>query len=440
MQAESRREEFIARRQRVLERLGNDALVLFAADVALRNNDVEFDYRQDSDFYYLTGFEEPGSVLVLCGSLSQSVIFVRPKNKERETWDGRRLGVDAAPEALAVDSAYSVEMLTTKLADLLENTQRLHLLWGEDPLVDERLARVLQEIRSRRRKRVSGPQELVDARGILHELRLKKTPFELEKMRRAAQMSAAGHVRAMRECRAGQSEWDLQTKLESVFREHGARRVAYSSIVGGGANGTILHYRENNQILRDGDLVLIDAGAEYDYYAADITRTFPVSGRFSEVQKRAYNWVLQAQEAAIAKARSGRTLDEVHEAAWQILVEGMVDLGLMKKDEADPRAVGMRYYMHRTSHYLGMDVHDVGPYFREGQPVRLEPGMVITVEPGLYVAEDDELAPVELRGLGIRIEDDVVITEGEAEILTGDVPKSVEEIEALCDRSEELRG
>ena len=422
--------EFSERRARARKLLGDDVLVLFAAPLALRNNDVEFDYRQDSDFFYLSGFEEPEAALVL--KQDQVVLFVRPKNRERETWEGRRAGVEGAVAVFGADVAHPIGELTERLADLLENTRRLHTFFGAEPLIDSRLAVAMGVVRSRRRKRVDAPTELVDARAIVHELRLRKTEKELEAMRRAAAITASGHRRAMEVCRPGMNEFELQNAVEGEFRTQGSRRLAYSTIVGGGDNGTILHYRENDQPLVDGQLVLIDAGAEFEYYAADVTRTFPVNGKFSAIQKRAYELVLRSQEAAIDATVVGSTLDSIHDAALSILADGFVELGLVSADSTDRKKEAVRYYMHRTSHYLGMDVHDVGPYHRGGKPLPLDVGMVITVEPGLYVPLDDEDAPVALRGLGIRIEDDVVVTTGVPEVLTAAAPKSVPEIESAC--------
>lgn len=423
---------FRERRNRVRELLGDDVLVLFSAPVFLRNNDVDFDYRQDSDFFYLTGFEEPEAALVLSAGEPDYVLFVRPRDREREIWDGRRAGIEGAQSVWGASVAFPISELTERLADQFENKNRVHVSWSGEELVDPRIVAALRAVRSRRRKRIEVPRELVDASVLLHELRLRKSPEEIELMMRAAEITSEGHLRAMQECRPGMTEFELQVVVEGAFRRGGSRRNAYSSIVGGGDNATILHYRENDQPLHDGDLVLIDAGAELDYYAADVTRTFPVNGRFSEIQRRAYEWVLRSQEASIAKTQVGSTLDEIHDAAFAVLEEACVDLGLVSPEEPDKKKATQKYYMHRTSHFLGMDVHDVGAYYRGGKPILLEPGMVITIEPGLYVAREDESAPVELRGLGIRIEDDVVVTSGEPLVLTSAAPKTVEEVERAC--------
>lgn len=362
------------------------------------------------------------------------MLFLRDRDPERETWDGRRLGVEAAPARLGVDAAHPVGELSAKLPDYLENVRRVHAAFDESTLVDERLRAAIFAVKARRRKRVDAPSEIVDAADLVHAARLIKSPAEVEIMRRAAQISRAGHEAAMLAARPGATEFELQSALESAFRAAGSRRLAYSSIVGAGPNGTILHYRENESTLESGQLVLIDAGAEYEYYASDVTRTFPVDGRFTPAHKQAYEVVLEAQLRAIDATRAGATLDDVHEAALAVLVRGCVDLGLVPASSPDPRKEVTRFYMHRTSHYLGMDVHDVGRYFERGQPRRLEPGMVITVEPGLYVGEHDESAPPDLRGVGIRIEDDVLVTDGDPDVLSRGIPKTVSEIEALMAR------
>lgn len=425
-------EEFAARRQRVLEALKDDVMIVFSGQAKLRNNDVEFDFRQDSDFYYLTGFEEPDAALVLRQGEPDYVLFVRPRNRERETWDGRRVGIEGATSRLGAKVAYSSADIAEPLADLIEDRTRVHVVFGASPLVDPRVECALEVVRGRRRKRVKAPSEIVDARGILHELRLVKTEREVLAMRAAAEITCAGHLAAMQACCPEMNEFDLQNVVEAEFRRRGARRVAYSSIVGGGENATILHYRENESELVDGDLVLIDAGAEYNYYAGDVTRTFPVSGRFSPFQRQAYEVVLAAQLAAIEACRAGSTLEEIHERAVEQLLSGALRIGLLDRNSRDLRHDLARYYMHRTSHFLGMDVHDVGSYYLAGEPRPLGPGMVITVEPGLYIAADDELAPPEFRGLGIRIEDDVLITAGDPDVLTRSAPKTVAEIEAAC--------
>jgi Xaa-Pro aminopeptidase len=435
--------ELQSRRRKICELLGkaakgskSDALLLFSAEVALRNGDVEHTYRQDSDFYYLTGFHEPESAVLLFNDEPHFVLFVRERDKEREIWDGRRAGTEGAISEFGADEAHPISAFSERLTDYLEDRTRLHFLFGQEERWDKLVLSTVGQVRRRRRKRVEAPSELVDARMILHEARLIKTAFEQQKMAEVGELSARGHRLAMEGCQPGLSEWDLQTIVETSFRRSGARRLAYDSIVGSGANGTILHYRENDRRMEAGDLVLIDAGAELEFLAADITRTFPVSGRFSPVQRRLYEIVLGAQLAAIQKVRIGATLDEIHEAACGVLLQGLKAEGLMRaedlKDEPASRERLKRFYMHQTSHYLGMDVHDVGAYHLGGELRKLEAGMVLTVEPGLYFAEDDDTIPQEYRGIGIRIEDDILVTTGGGQNLTSSAPKTVEEIEQAC--------
>lgn len=441
------RAELAERRTRVRDQLRRDAeragngpkataLLLFSAPVHLRNGDVEHSYRQHSDFYYLSGFEEPESALVLFPDEPGFVLFVRERDREREIWDGLRAGTDGARVEFGADVAHPIEELVSKLPDYLEGRRRVFYLLGEEESWDRRVMSAVNVVRGRRRRKREAPSELVDARGLVHEMRLRKTHFEQEKMAEVGALSAAGHRAAMAAARPGMSEWELQNIVEGVFRENGSRRVAYDSIVGSGPNATILHYRENRRVLNEGDLVLIDAGAEKDFLAADITRTFPATGTFSPVQKRLYEIVLRAQLSAIEATRPGITLDEVHDVAFQVLKKGIVGEGLLGSiDTADEKAVNervRRFYMHRTSHYLGMDVHDVGAYFSESEPRKLEPGMAITIEPGLYFASDDETVDAAYRGIGIRIEDDILVTEDGCRNLTEAAPKSIEEIEAAC--------
>jgi Xaa-Pro aminopeptidase len=438
------RAELRARRERLCAELEGAALVLFAAPVRRRNADTEYEYRQDSDFHYLTGFDEPEAALVLRAEAPRFVVFLRPRDPERETWDGRRLGVDAAPEALGADVAHPIGELAERLPDYLENVRRVHYHFGEEREWDEQVFAAVRAVRSRRKKRVDAPSELVSARELVHRLRRVKSPWEIDRLRAAAEATARAHAAAMAACHAGMMEHELASLLEYEFRRGGARRLAYESIVGGGPNATILHYRENDRALRDGELVLVDAGAELDYYAADVTRTYPVSGRFSPAQLRLYEVVLRAQRAALAACAPGSDLDRIHEAAAAELRAGLLALGFRAPPPSDggPEPAGAttpasadvlpRYYMHRTSHYLGSDVHDAGRYFAGGAPLPLEPGVVLTVEPGLYVASDDELAPEEYRGIGIRIEDDVLITATGAEVLTALSPTEPSEVEAAC--------
>lgn len=430
------RHELAARRAAVAAALGDGLLVLPSAPALRRNGDVEHEYRQSSDFFYLTGFDEPESLLVLSSRPEGYVLFVRPRDPEREIWDGRRAGVEGAVSLFGADRAYPIGELDQRLVDLLENVTRLYYGLGERRDFDQRLLDVLDRVRARGRTGSDFPTEIVDPRVVLHEARLIKSDFELGRMRAAARVSVEAHRAAMAACRPGMYEYEIEALLLGAFRRAGSQRVAYPSIVGSGVNSTILHYRENCRRMQEGDLLLIDAGAEFDYYASDITRTFPVNGRFTAPQRALYQIVLDAQLAAIAEARPGNTLDQVHDAAARVIAEGLIELGFIEGPAS--AAIEQKrlkpYFMHRTSHWLGMDVHDVGRYHRDRKPRLLEPGMVITVEPGIYVAEDDANAAPEFRGIGIRIEDDVAITSGEPEVLTAAAPKTIEEVEAACSR------
>ncbi len=412
------------------------AVVVRSAPVYLRNGDVEHTYRQHSDFLYVTGFDEPEAALLLLSEAPQMVLFVREKDRLKETWEGRRAGLEGAKAEFQADEAFPISTFTEKLPDWLEDREVVSYFFGEQEAWDREMMQALSEVRSRRRKRTTAPSTLYDARRVLHESRLIKTPYEQAKMAEVGNLSGAAHAEVMAACSPGMNEWDLQTILETSFRRRGARRLAYDSIVGSGPNATILHYRENNRIMEEGELVLIDAGAELDGYAADITRTFPVGGRFSPLQRQIYLSVLAAQEKAIAKSVPGSTLEEVHEAAVLAIRAGLESWGLIsEEDRADEESMKKRinrFFPHRTSHYLGMDVHDVGAYHESGSPRRLQPGMVITVEPGIYFAPDDDSVPEEFRGLGIRIEDDILITEGEPINLTTLAPKTIEDIERAC--------
>ncbi len=428
-------------RARLAERLGarRAAGLFFTSAHKVRNHDSEYRFRPESDFWWLTGFGEPESALVVLPPLegkgpAKCILFLRDKDREREIWTGRRLGVAAAPAVLKVDEARPIERLWDDLPTLLKNYQHIVTRTGIEPERDARVLETLTKLRQAARGMVVPPLELCDVAPFTHELRLYKTPAELERMRKAAALACAGHTAAMRECKPGLREYELEALLEQQFRKGGSTGPAYASIVAGGANACILHYVENSELLRDGDLLLIDAGAEWEYYASDVTRTFPVNGRFSPEQKALYEVVLEAQLAAIAEVRPGVSFVSVHERALRVLVEGFVRLGLLagKPEELIAADAYRRFYMHRTSHWLGLDVHDCGAYVVDGGSRTLEPGMVLTVEPGCYVAEDDESVPARWRGIGIRIEDDLVVTAAGHEVLTAAIPKSVEELEAAC--------
>lgn len=427
---------FRARRDAVLQQLGSGVAIFFSASVFLRNRDVEHEFRQDSDFFYLTGFEEPESVAVLIsdGDRRRFVLFVRPRDPEREVWDGRRAGVDGACLQYGADEAYPVHELKMRLPELLRNRRRLFYRLGRDRRCDDFILDAIDEVRARGRTPHFWPTEIVDPEPVLHEMRWRKEPFEIAMMQRAADITCEGHLAAMKRAQPGGHEYEVEAVLREAFRRNGSERSAYSSIVGAGVNGTTLHYRANNGPLREGELLLIDAGAEFSYYACDVTRTFPISGRFSPAQQAAYEVVLAAQKAGIARCVEGASVEDVHTATLEVLVEGMVRIGLLSGEPAKLIEDGSyrRYYMHRTSHYLGMDVHDVGSYFAEGKPRPMVFGVVLTVEPGLYVGAQDEQAPAKFRGIGIRIEDDVLITPEGPRVLTSKIPREVKDVEAAC--------
>lgn len=428
---------FRDRREAYMRAIGPKAIALVRSPPeALRNGDVLFPFRQSSDLHYLTGFTEPEATLVLRPGADEErvVMFVRPRDPERETWDGRRAGIEGAKERYGAQEAYSIADLDEHLPRLLANCDEWYYSLGLDPDFDRKVGDILARLRLSEKKGRRPPRAVVDPRTVLHEMRLHKAPEELALMRKAADISAQAHIAAMREARDGATEYQLEATVNYTFRKHGASGPGYGTIVGAGENGTILHYTENNCPLEDGQLVLIDAGCEYQSYAADITRTFPVSGRFSESQRKVYQIVLDAQKSAIEMARPGITIDDIHEHCVKTLTAGMIELGLLEGtvEERIEDKTYKRFYMHRTSHWLGMDVHDVGAYTNEGTPRPLEPGMIITIEPGLYIAADAEGAPEELRGIGIRIEDDILITGDGHENLTVAAPKEIDDVEAAC--------
>ncbi|MFC3607658.1 Xaa-Pro aminopeptidase [Stutzerimonas tarimensis] len=428
--------EYARRRQALMEKMGPDSIaILPAAPVHIRNRDVEHDYRQDSDFQYLSGFSEPESVMALIPGREHGeyVLFCRERNPERELWDGLRAGQEGAVRDHGADDAFPIGDIDEILPGLIEGRSRVYYAIGSHPEFDQQLLEWINAIRAKARQGAQPPRELVMLEPLLHDLRLFKSEAEVEVMRYAAQVSAGAHVRAMQACRAGLNEYHLEAELEYAFRQGGAKRAAYGSIVGSGRNACILHYRENDALLQDGDLVLIDAGCEIDCYASDITRTFPVSGHFSHEQKALYELVLAANEEAFRHIAPGRRWNEAHEATVRVITAGLVELGLLE-GEVDALVESEAYkpfYMHRAGHWLGMDVHDVGEYKVAGEWRVLEPGMSMTVEPGIYVAVDNQSVAPQWRGIGIRIEDDVVVTADGCEILTHGVPKTVVEIEAL---------
>ena len=426
--------DYAKRRSLLMELMGDGVAVLPTAPVARRNGDVEYLFRPDSDFHYLTGFGEPESVAVLAPGRPQGeyIIFCRERDAEKETWHGRRAGLEGAVTIFKADDAFPIEDVDDILPGLLENRPKVYCGMGRYPEFDSQLIQWFNDVKAKKRTGISAPGELVDISHILHELRLIKRADEIRTMKRAASVSAAAHCRAMRACKPGMTEYQIEAELEYEFRQGGAHSPAYPSIVAGGANACILHYTENQDELRDGDLLLIDAGAEIDCYAADITRTFPVNGRYSGEQRAVYEIVLEAQAAAIAEVKSGHNWNQPHEAAVRRLTEGLTDIGLLQGnvDGLIENNDYQRFYMHRTGHWLGKDVHDVGDY-RIGDEWRLlEAGMVLTVEPGLYIPAAEDI-DTRWHDIGIRIEDDVLVTRKGRDILTGDVPKDPAEVEAL---------
>lgn len=426
---------FGERRAQLLSRMGASVLVLFSAPLSIRNNDVEHEYRQDSDFFYLTGFDEPEAVLVLSGvHPDQFVLFVRPRDPERETWDGPRAGLDGAKSDFGAKASFKIAELDEKLPDYLENAERLYYRLGRYRGEDDRVLAAIDRTRPRARRGSVYPTEIVDPAVLLHEMRRLKDPREIALMQRAVDITRDAHLAAMAATRPGAREYEIEAILRREFRRRGSERPAYEPIVGSGPNATVLHYRKNDREMHEGDLLLIDAGCEYGYYASDVTRTFPVSGVFTAPQRKVYELVLRAQEESIRATRPGTTLDEIHAVSVRIITEGLVAIGLCQGpvDDAVKEERYKRYYMHKTSHYLGMDVHDVGRYHVEGKPRPLEPGVVVTVEPGVYVPPSDETAPAEYRGIGVRIEDDVLVTADGARVLSAGIPKSVADIELAC--------
>ena len=424
-----------SRRRALLEQIGNGVAIIPTAPERIRNRDSHHPYRFDSYFWYLTGFPEPEAVIVLIGGKEpRSILFCREKDEEREVWNGFRHGPHAAREAFGFDEAFAYDKLESLLPDLIANRDTLWHALGHDAAWDAKIVSALNTVRAQARAGKRAPAQIRDLREPLDRMRLIKDAHELDIMRRAATITSAGHARAMHACRPGMAEYELEAELSYEFRKRGASGHSYSPIVAGGANACVLHYVENDKLLIDNTLVLIDAGCELDGYAADITRTFPVSGRFSGPQREAYEIVLAAQAAAIAAIRPGVPFIAYHDAALRVLVQGMVDLGLLAGD-IDGLIESEAYkpfYMHRTGHWLGLDVHDAGDYKAGETWIALAPGMTLTVEPGLYIRPGAGV-PAHLRGIGIRIEDDVLVTAEGAEVYTN-APKTAAEIEEVMRR------
>ena len=426
--------DYARRRQNLMQHIGNGIAIVPSAPVARRNGDVLYRYRPDSDFFYLTGFSEPEAVAVLIPGRASGefLIFCRERNRAAEMWDGHRAGLEGAVEIFNADDAFPIDDIEDILPGLLENRSKVYCNLGRYPDFDEQLLHWLSDVKKRKRSGISAPGELVDLGYILHELRLIKGAAEIKAMKKAAAVSVVAHCRAMSRCQPGMFEYEIEAELEYAFRQGGAQYPAYPSIVAGGENACILHYIDNSRRLRKHDLLLIDAGAEIDCYCADITRTFPVSGRFSGRQKALYEIVLEAQLAAIAAVSPGASFNDPHEAAVRAITAGLKDLKLLKGsvDSLIEKTAYQKFFVHRTSHWLGLDVHDVGEY-RVGDTWRmLEPGMVLTIEPGIYVPAHRNI-PKQWHGIGIRIEDDVLVTRQGHDVLTQDAPKDPAAIETL---------
>ncbi len=436
--------EFVRRRKQLMRMIGRDAIaVVPAAPERIRNNDAHYPYRQDSDFHYLTGFSEPDAVLVLIPGreLAECILFCRERDPEREVWDGARAGTDGAVDTLKLDDAFPITDIDDILPGLIEGRSRVYYHFGRDTEFDLKLIGWVNRVRSQIKQGARAPHEFVALSHMLHDLRLYKSRNELRVMRKAAKIACNAHLRAMQVTRPGMTENQIEAEILHTFRGAGAV-PSYEPIVGGGANACVLHYRANNAPLKDGDLLLIDAGAEYECYASDITRTFPVNGRFNAEQRALYQIVLDAQYAAIEQIRPGTPFSAYHDAAVRVITMGLVKLGLLKGGvEKNLREHAYkRFYMHKTGHWLGLDVHDVGDYRIDGQYRELEPGMVLTVEPGLYIASNAKGVASKWRGIGIRIEDDVVVTRSDPEVISAAVPKDIDTIEALMSKAQKGRA
>lgn len=430
------KQEYARRRKALMEQMEpNSIAVLPAAPVRIRNRDAEYQYRQDSDFQYLTGFPEPEAVIALIPGREHGeyVLFCRERDPERELWDGYRAGQEGAVVSYGADDAFPIADIDDILPGLIEGRERVYYAMGENQEFDMRLTGWIQAIRSKARMGATPPKEFVALDHLLHDMRLYKSAAEVRVMQAAADISAEAHVRAMQSCRPGLYEYQLEAELQHTFVRHGSRYPAYASIVAAGPNACILHYTENNSQIRDGDLILIDAGCELDCYASDITRTFPANGKFSPEQRAIYDIVLAAQAAAFDVIGPERAWNESHDATVRVITAGLLKLGLLDGglDELIANEAYRPFYMHRAGHWLGMDVHDVGEYRVGGAWRVLEPGMVMTVEPGIYIAPDNTAVPAKWRGIGIRIEDDVLVTKDGYRILTNKVPREADEIEAL---------
>ncbi|MDQ2992266.1 MAG: Xaa-Pro aminopeptidase [Candidatus Eremiobacteraeota bacterium] len=423
------------RRRRILDGISGDVMIVPGARQLTRSNDTEFSFRQSSDFFYLTGFDEPDALLVLAPQHAghKSILFLRERDRIKEIWNGRRLGSAAAPGALGIDAAYPIEELADRLPEYIVGARTLHYTFGADESRDRTVQAALDAARAKARRDNHAPARFADPAIPIHEMRLFKTDDEIAIMRRAAEATRRGHVAAMRATRPGLHEYEIEATIEYEYARAGAQCPAYESIVGTGENATILHYVTNRDVLKEGDLLLVDSGAEVDCYTCDVTRTWPVNGRFSAEQRAIYEIVLAAQEASIARVHAGAPRNAFHEVSVRVIAEGLIDLGLLKgsADEAIEKETYKDFYMHGTGHWLGLDVHDVGSYLdAEDKPRLLQAGMVTTVEPGIYVQRDLDVDE-RFKGIGVRIEDDILVTAGGNDNLTQAIPKTIAEIEAL---------
>lgn len=412
----------------------NSVAIIPSAREATRSNDTQYRFRQDSDFLYLTGFEEPEAIAVVAPAREQKyTLFVRPRDPEREIWDGRRAGVEGAKSEYGADESLPTVEFDEKLQEILDGAEKLYYRLGVNPDLDDTIIRQISRMRALNRKPIHPPQTIIDPATIVHEMRVLKSPEEIELMQRAADIAAQAHVEAMKAARPGMKEYEIEALIEQIFRRLGAAAPAYTSIIGAGANATILHYINNDGELRDGDLLLIDAGAEYRGYASDITRTFPINGRYTKAQREIYDLVLEAQMSCVEMVRPGTTHDQLKSHSIEVLTKGIVRLGLLKgePEELIKEKKYEQFYMHGLGHMLGIDVHDVGRYYYDKKSRALEPGVVMTVEPGVYINPNTKDIPEQYLGIGVRIEDDVLCTANGPRVLTDKVPKQPDEIEKL---------
>ena len=429
---------FRERRQTLVSRAKGSAIIVPAHPEYIRNHDVHFSYRQDSNLFYLTGFEEPESILVIRpGQKPETILFVRPKDVFRETWDGFRYGPEGVEREFKVDKAYLISDFDKMIVDLLKPVDRIYYRWNVDGEMDEKMLSILGGVRTGAGRSGRGHLPVYDSWELIGEQRLFKSGHDVELMRKACQITAKGHVDAMRFTKPGVSERQVQSVILGSFLMQGAEREGYGAIVASGGNATTLHYVFNDQPCKDGDLLLIDAGAEYQFYTGDITRTFPVNGKFTPVQKRVYERVLDLQKSLVKSVKPGLMFKSLQDTTIDGLTDLMIELKLLSgsRSQLVETLAFKKYYPHGVSHWLGMDVHDVGLYVVNGESRALEPGMAFTIEPGIYIPADDMSAPEELRGIGIRIEDDVVVTAGGCDVLTADAPKEVAEMEAIIGRA-----